>query len=184
MDEPETIARVGLAGWFGESEPNWAAVPVLGAIGDELYLIEIDADNRARSLRDLVDGYDVADRSLGIEAVFFGHAGAVFASSLDFLAGWPRGRGEVPTEVFVDDRHKAAFSCADDDIVVSVRHALRLGDAPPKRRFRFRPDTYEGAMSQLAAESRRLRDDLIAVAQERAPQKVEALRQVCKLWPA
>jgi hypothetical protein len=39
-------------------------------------------------------------------------------------------------------------------------------------------------MSDLARESRRLRDDLIAVAQERAPQKVESLQAAFKRWPA
>jgi hypothetical protein len=67
---------------------------------------------------------------------------------------------------------------------VSVRHALRPSAGPPRRQFRFRPNEYQEAMSDLARESRRLRDDLIAVAQQRAPEKVESLQDAFKHLPS
>jgi hypothetical protein len=184
VDVLEGVARVGLAGWVGESEDYWDTRLVLGIIGDDLYLVEIDGSNRERFLVDLIDDYHVDDRSLRIEIVFFGDAGGFFASPMNFLEHWPKSPADVPAEVFVDERYKAAFTKAGDDIIMSVRHALRRSDGPPKRRFRFHPNKYEEAMSDLARESRRLRDDLLAVAQQRAPQKVESLREAFRLWPA
>jgi hypothetical protein len=183
-DVLERVARVGLACWVGESEDPWDTRPVLGMIGDELYLIEIDGNNRELVLLDIIDKYKVEDRSLRIEMVFFGDAGGFFASSMNFFELWPKSPADVPADVFVDDRYKAAFTKSGDEIVISVRHALRPSDGPPKRRLRFRPNKYEEAMSDLARESRRLRDDLLAVAQERAPQKVESLQEAFKHWPA
>jgi hypothetical protein len=179
---PEEVARVALAGWVGESGDVWDTAPalVLGTIGDDLYLVEIDESNRERVLVELIDRHAVGDPSLRIELAFFGAAGGFFASSLDFLDAWPKSSADVPADVFVDDRHRAAFTKAGDDIVVSVRHALRPSDAPPKRRFRFHPSKYEEAMRDLARESRRLRDDLIAVAQQRAPHKVGSLQEALK----
>jgi len=184
VDVLEEVARVGLAGWIGESDDPWDTRPALGMIGDELYLVEIDGSNRARVLLELIDRYEVGDRNLRIEIVFFGSGGGFFASSINFLELWPRSPAAVPAEVFVDNRYKAAFTKAGDDIVMSVRHALRPSDGPPRRRFRFRPDKYQAAMSDLVRESRRLRDDLIAVAQQRAPEKVESLLEAFKHWPA
>jgi hypothetical protein len=183
-DVLERVARVGLAGWVGESECRWDTPPVLGMIGDELYLVEIDRNNRELVLLEIIDKYKVADRSLRIEIVFFGDAGGFFASSMNFFELWPKSPADVPADVFVDDRYKAAFTKSGDEIVISVRHALRPSDGPPKRQLRFCPNKYEEAMSDLARESRRLRDDLIAVAQERAPQKVESLQEAFKHWPA
>jgi hypothetical protein len=182
-DVLEGVARVGLAGWVGESKDHWDTPPVLGSIGDELYLVEIDGSNRERILVDLIDNYEV-DGSLRIEIVFFGDAGGFFASSMDFLEHWPKSAADIPADVFIDNRYKAAFTKAGDEITMSVRHALRPSDGPSKRRFRFRPNEYGEAMSDLARESRRLRDDLMAVALQRAPQKVESLREACKRWPA
>jgi hypothetical protein len=183
-DVLEAVARVGLAGWVGESKDYWDTPPVLGSIGDELYLVEIDGSNRERILVELVDRYEVDDRSLRIEIVFFGDAGGFFASSMDFLALWPKSAADVPADVFVDNNYKAAFTKAGDEITMSVRHALRPSGGPPKRHLRFRPNEYAAAMCDLARESRRLRDDVIAVAVQRAPQKVESLRDACKAWPA
>jgi hypothetical protein len=44
-DELESVARLGLACWVGESEDPWDMRRVLGMIGDELYLVEIDGSN-------------------------------------------------------------------------------------------------------------------------------------------
>ncbi|MFI5307346.1 MAG: hypothetical protein ACHQ53_08340, partial [Polyangiales bacterium] len=175
-DVPEAVARVGLACWVGESERRWDTPAVLGMIGDELYLVEIDGHNRELVLLDIIDKYDGGDRGLRIEIAFFGDAGGFFASSMDFLEHWPKSPADVPADVFIDNHHKAAFTRSGDDIVMSVRHALRSAEGPPRRRFRFRPHEYEKAMSDLARESRRLRDDLLAAAQESAPQKIESLR--------
>jgi len=183
VDPIECVARVGLAVWVGESQHRWETETVLGAIGDDLYLVEIDASNRERVLLDLIDKHEAGDRSLRVEIVFFGDAGGVFASSLEFLGLWPKSPGDVPADVFVDDRYKAAFTKAGDEITVSVRHALRPSGGPPRRRFRFRPNTYEQAIFDLAQESRRLRDELIAVAQKRTPEKVESLRGAFERWP-
>jgi hypothetical protein len=182
-DGLEAVARVGLAGWVGESDQLWDTPPILGIIG-ELYLIEIDESSRERVLLNVVDSYEVDERSLRIEIVFFGDAGGFFASSLNFLELWPKSPADVPAEVFVDNHYKAAFARAGDEITMTVRHALRPSDGPPRRRFRFRPHEYEEAMAHLARESRRLRDDAIASAQQRAPQKVESLREAFKRWPA
>jgi len=181
VDGVEGVVRVGLAAWIGENQHRWDTETVLGTIGDDLYLVEIDASNRERVLRDLIDNHEADDRSLRIEIVFFGDAGGVFASSLVFLELWPRSPADVPADVFVDDRYKAAFTKAGDEITVSVRHALRPSSGPPRRRFRFRPNTYEEAISDLTRESRRLRDELIAVALQRAPEKVESLQAAFKL---
>lgn len=183
-DVLEEVARVGLAGWVGESDDPWDATPVLGMIGDELYLVEIDGSNRERVLVELIDRYEVDDPGLRIEIVFFGDAGCFFATSMHFLDLWPRSPADMPSEVFIDDHYKAAFTNAGDEVVMSVRHALRRSDGLPKRRFRFRPGKYQEAMSELARESRRLRDDLIAVAQQRAPEKVESLREALSTSPA
>jgi hypothetical protein len=179
VDVLEGVARVGLAVWIGEDKHRWDTETVLGTIGDDLYLVEIDASNRERVLLDLIDDH-ADDRGLRIEIVFFGDAGGVFASSLHFLELWPRSPAGIPADVFVDDRYKAGFTRAGDEITVSVRHALRPS-GPPRRRFRFRPNTYEQAISELARESRRLRDELIAIAQQRAPQKVASLQAAFKL---
>lgn len=183
-DMLERVARVGLACWVGKSGSLWDMPPVLGTIGDELYLVEIDTSNRETVLLDLIDNYKVDDRTLRIEIAFFGAAGGFFASSIDFFEHWPKSPADVPADVFVDSHYKAAFTKSDDEVVVTVRHALRPSNGPPKRRLQFRPSKYEEAMSDLARESRRLRDDLIAVAQERAPQKVESLQEAFKRWPA
>ena len=183
-DVLERVARVGLAGWVREGGDLWDVPAVLGTIGDQLYLVEIDASNRERVLADLIDQYQVDDRSLRIEIVFFGDAGGFFASSMGFFELWPKSAADVPADVFIDDRYKAAFTKSDDEIVISVRHALRPSDAPPRRQLRFDPSNYEQAMSDLARDSRRLRADLMAIAQERAPQKIESLREAFKRWPA
>jgi hypothetical protein len=177
-DVLEEIARVGLAGWVGESSDLWDPPPILGMIG-ELYLVEIDASHRERMLLELIDRYVGDDRGLRIELVFFGDAGGFFASSVNFLEHWPKSPADVPADVFVDNHYKAG-----DEVVMTVRHALRPGGGAPQRRFRFRPDKYQEAMSDLARESRRLRDDLIAVAQARAPQKVASLQEAFMQWPA
>lgn len=179
-DVLEEVARVGLAGWVGERDDHWDTPRVLGVIGDELYLVEIDESNRERVLLELIDHYEVDDRSLRIEIVLFGNAGGFFASSMNFLELWPKSAADVPADVFVDHHYKAAFTKAGDEIVMTVRHALRPSDGPPKRRFRFRPNKYQEAMADLAGQSRRLRDELIAVAQQRAPEKVESLQEAFK----
>jgi hypothetical protein len=125
---------------------------------------------------ELIDRHEVADRSLRIDIVFFGNAGGFFAGSLSFLELWPKSPADVPADVLIDTHYRATFTKADDAIVVSVRHAMRRGDGPPRRQLRFRPGKYQEAMSELARESRRLRDDLIAIAQQRAPEKLESLR--------
>jgi hypothetical protein len=173
-DTLEHVARVGLAGWIGESDEEWDTPSVLGVLGEDLYLVEIDASNRERVLLELVDRYEVDEGSLGIELGFFGSAGGFFASSMRFLELWPKSPGELPADVFVDDRYKAAFTTSGDVIVMSVRHALRP-DAPPRRELRFRLDTYQPLLADLARESQRLRDDLLAAAQGRAPEKVASL---------
>ncbi len=183
-DVVERVARLGLAGWVGESEYRWDAPRVLGTIGDELYLVEIDGGTRERILLDIIDQYEVDDRGLRIEIVFFGEAGGFFASPMNFFELWPKTPADIPADVFIDNHYKAAFTKSGDEIVMSVRHALRLSDGPPKRRFRFSPNNYEDTMSDLARESRRLREDLIAAAQRRAPQKVESLQEALKHWPA
>jgi hypothetical protein len=124
----------------------------------------------------LIDRYDAHDRGLRIELAFFGDAGGFFASSMRFLEVWPKSVADVPADVLVDDHYRAAFTNAGGEMLVTVRHALRPSGGPPKRRFRFQQSRYEDAMRDLARESRRLRDDLIATAQQRAPHKVEALR--------
>jgi hypothetical protein len=182
-DQLERVERVGLAAWIGESDDHWDQPPVLGTLGDELYLVEIDGSNRERILAELIEKYEVDDPGLRIEIVFFGDAGGFFASSMQFFELWPKSAADIPAEVFVDDHYKAAFTRSDDDTVVSVRHVLRPSDGPPKRQLRFRPNEYEEAISALARESRRLRDDLIAIAEERAPQKVESLREAFKPGP-
>ena len=182
--EPEGIARVGIAAWVGESDDCWDPPPVLGVVGD-LYLVEIAGGTRERILEELVDTYEAADGRLGIEIAFFGDAGGFFASSLSFLEHWPKSHADVPADVFIDTHHRAALTLTKtgDEIAISVRHALRPIDAPPKRRFRFRSSEYEAAMSELARESRRLRDDLMAVAQQRAPDKIGSLRGAFESWP-
>jgi hypothetical protein len=186
-DVLEEVARVGLACWVGESDELWDAPPILGMIGTlgaEFYLVEIDASNRARLLLELIDDYAVHDRGPQIEIVFFGNAGGFFASSMGFLELWPKSLADIPANVLVDNHYRAAFTRAEDgEIVVSVRHALRPIDGPPRRRFRFRPSKYQDAMSELRLESRRLCDDLIAVAQQRVPDKVESLREAFEDWP-
>jgi hypothetical protein len=184
-DELEEVARVGLAGWVRESDDYWETPPVfLGMNGDDLYLVEIDGSNREGVLLELIERYDVVDRSLRIEIVLFGGAGGFFASSMEFLEHWPKSPADVPADVFIDNHHKAAFTKAGDDIVMSVRHALRPSGGPPRRQLRFAPNKYQEAMADLARESRLLRDDLIAVAQQRAPEKVESLQETFKRWPA
>jgi hypothetical protein len=182
-DGIESVARVGLAGWVGEREYGLDAPPVLGVMGGELQLVEIAGGNRELILRDLVEQYQVDDRSLGIEIAFFGDAGGFFASSMNFFERWPECPADMPAEVLVDDHHKAAFTKSGDEVVMTVRHARRPSDGPPRRRLRFRPNEYEQAMIDVARDSRRLRDDLIAVAKERAPQKLESLRAAMELWP-
>jgi hypothetical protein len=172
----EEVARVGLAGWVGQSDVPSDAPPVLGMIGDELYLVEIDESNRERVLPELIDRYEAGSRSLPIEIVLFGNAGGFFASSMNFLDLWPKSSADMPAEVLVDNHYRAAFTNAGDEIVMSVRHPLRPSDGPARRRFRFHPDKYREALSNLARESQRLRDDLIAVAQQHAPGKVASLQ--------
>ena len=137
-DVLEEVARVGLAGWVGESDDYWETPPVfLGMDGDDLYLVEIDGSNRERVLLELIDRYEVDDRSLRIDIVFFGDAGGVFASSMNFLEHWPKSPADVPADVFVDDHYKAAFTKSGDEIVVSVRHALRPSEDRPGADFDF-----------------------------------------------
>jgi hypothetical protein len=182
---PEGIARIGIAAWVGESDDCWDPPPVLGVVGD-LYLVEIDAGTRERILVELVDSYQVDERGLGLEIAFFGDAGGFFASSLSFLEHWPKSLADMPADVFIDHHHRAALTRteAGDEVAISVRHALRPSNGPPKRRFCFRSNEYEAAMSVLARESRRLRDDLMAVAQQRAPEKIDSLREAFEGWPA
>jgi hypothetical protein len=159
------------------------AAPVLGIVGDGLYLVEIDESTRERVLLNLIDDCEVDEPgSLRIDLVFFGDAGGVFASSLDFLELWPKSAAELPTEVFVDDHYNAAFSPTDDGVVVTVRHARRP-DGPPRRCLRFGAIQYEEAMTHLVRESRRLRAELLANAQQRAPHKLDALRESLERWP-
>jgi hypothetical protein len=181
-DVIEEVARVGLACWVGQSERDWDA-PVLGMIGDELYLVEIDGSNRERVLRDLMDMYEVDDRSLRIEIALFGDAGGFFSSPLSFLGLWPKSPADVPAEVFVDSYYKAVFTDAAGEIVMSVRHAMRPSGGPPKRRFRFRSNKYEGLMSDLTRQARSVRDDLIALAQQRAPDRVASLQEAFDAGP-
>lgn len=184
-DELEEVVRVGLAGWVGQSDEDGDEPPYLGMIGDDadLYLLEIDAGNRARLLPELIDHCEVDDRGLRVELVFFGSAGSCFASAIHYLQHWPKSAADVPAEVFIDTHYKASFTSTGDEIAVSVWNALRPG-GPPKRRFRIRADSYEQAIGELAREARRLRDELIAIAQQRAPEKVAALQSVFRHWPA
>jgi hypothetical protein len=175
MADLEGIERVGFAVWFDGSDHRWDTLPVLGIVGDDSYLFEIDGTNRERLLLDIVDNYDVEARGLRIEVAFFGKDGGFFASPMNFLELWPKSAADLPADVFIDERYRAAFSRVGDEIVVSVRHALRPSDGPTRRRLRFRPNEYEETIAHLAEESERLRDDLITAAQERAPQKVRAL---------
>lgn len=185
MTSPETIARVGIAGWVGESGDVWdtAPVAVLGTIGDDLYLVEIDEGNRERLLVQLVERYARDGLAPRVDIALFGAAGGFFASSLSTFDAWPKSPAELPANVFIDAHHQAAFTQPDDGIVMTVRHALRP-DRPPKRCFRFEASKYEDAMRDLTLASRRLRDDLLALARERAPHEVEALRAALALWPA
>jgi hypothetical protein len=177
MSVAEAVARVGLACWVADRTDVWDTPPaVLGTIGDDLYLVEIDANNRERIVSELIDRYEAESRTLRIELAFFGGAGGFFASSMHRLAGWPKSPSDVPADIFVDDHYRAAFTHEGGEILVTVRHALRPSGGPPKRRFRFDPNQYQDAMLDLARESRRLRDDLIAKAQQLAPHKVESLR--------
>jgi hypothetical protein len=184
-DVIEEVARVGIAAWVGESDEEWGT-PVLGMIGDELYLVEIGGSQRERVLLELIERHEVGEGGLGIEIVFFGNAGGIFASSVEFLERWPKSSADVPADVFIDNYYKVALTKVDDgdEIVMSVRHVLRPGAGPPKRRLRFRPNEYQEAISELAREARRLRDDLIAVAEQRAPEKVESLHDAFQDWPA
>jgi len=122
----------------------------------------------------LIDKYKGDDPALRIAIVFFGDAGGFFASSMEFFELWPKSAADVPADVLVDNHYRAAFTRSGDEIVVSVRHALRPSDGPPRRRIRFHSSKYEEAMSDLARESRRLRDDLISVAQVEARAIVDA----------
>lgn len=184
MSVPEAVARVGLACWVADRSDVWESPAVLGTMGDDLCLVEIDESNRERLVLELIDGYEGGERTLRIELAFFGDAGGFFASSLRFLEAWPESPADVPADVFVDDHYRAAFTNAGGEVVVTVRHALRPAGGPPKRRFRFHPDQYQGAMSDLARQARRLRDDLLAKAQQRAPHKVESLRSAFEIGRA
>jgi hypothetical protein len=179
-DVPEYVTRVGLAGWIGESDDQWDPPPVLGVLGEDLYLVEIHPLNRERILLELVERHDVDEPMVRIEVVFFGNQGGFFASSMRFLELWPRAAADLPVEVFVDERYKATFVDARDEVVMSVRHALRP-DARPRRQLHFRLSMYEEAMAELRRESRRLREDLIAVAREHAPEKVDSLVRAFEL---
>jgi hypothetical protein len=182
-DVIEEVARVGLAAWVGQSEHDGDASPVLGMIGDELYLVEIDESSRERVLLQVMDMYELDDRSLRIEIALFGDAGGFFSSPLSFLGLWPKSPADIPAEVYIDSYYKAAFTDAAGDIVMSVRHAMRPGDGPPKRRFRFRANRYGELMSDLARQSRTVRDDLIALAQQRAPDRVASLQEAFDAGP-
>jgi hypothetical protein len=174
----EAVSRVGIACWLSETTDVWDSPAVLGTAGDDLCLMELDASNRERILAELVDRHDAGDHGLPIELAFFGDAGGFFASSMRFLALWPKSSADLPADVFIDDHYRAAFTHAGGEVLVTVRHALRPG-GPPKRRLRFEASRYEDAMRELARESRRLCDDLIATAQQRAPHKVASLRAAC-----
>lgn len=178
-DPIETVARCGLAAWASESHELWETPTVLGIVG-ELQLIEIVAGNRGRVVADLVDRHDLHEPKLLVELAFFGEEGGFFASPIPYLELWPKSAAELPAEVFVDDRYKAAFTYEADGVIVTVRHPLRPS-APPRRRLRFRSGAYEAAMIELAMESRRLCDDLIAHAQRSAPEKVESIRSALDL---
>jgi len=183
-EEIEEIVRVGLALWVGQGEDLWETTQVLGVLGDDLCLVEIDASNRDRILADVVDNYEVHDRMLRSEIVLFGDAGGFFACSIEFLELWPKSLADLPSDVFIDDRYKAVFTRAGDRVVMIVRHARRPSGGVPTRQFRFGSRKYEETVSDLAAASRRLRDDLVTVAQQRAPQIVESLRETLENWPA
>ena len=172
----EEVVRVGLAGWIGEGDDPWDAPRVLGVMG-ELYLVEIDEGNRERVLLELIDRHEIDTRNSRLELVLFGSTGSVFASSLSYFQHWPRSSANLPADVLIDDRYRATFAGTDDEIVVTVRHALRSSDVPPQRRLRFRQSEYEQAIAELSRESQRLREDLLALAQRRAPEKVESLRE-------
>jgi hypothetical protein len=179
-DQPEYVARVGLAGWIGESDDEWDPPPVLGVLGEDLCLVELDASNRERILLELVERFDVADPVVRIELVFFGDAGGFFASSMRFLPLWPKSAQELPAEALVDERYRATFVEAEGEVVISVRHALRP-DAPPRRQLRFHASAYQDTIAELALASTRLRDELIAVAEQRAPEKVASLLRAFEL---
>ena len=183
MADVEGIGRVGLAVWFDGGDRRWDTLPVLGIVGDDSYLVEIDGPNRERIILGIVDSYDVDARGLRIEIAFFGKDGGFFASPMNFLELWPKTPAGVPADVFIDDHYKAAFTSAGDEILVSVRHVLRPSGGPSRRRLRFRSNEYEETISRLAEESEHLRDDLIAAAQERAPQKVRALQAAFRRLP-
>ena len=183
-DLPEAVVRVGLAAWSEVREYGWDEPAVLGVMGEKLCLIEIAETNRHRMILDIVDDYDVADGNLAVDIAFFGEAGGFFASPVNFLESWPRSLADAPVDVFIDTHHKATFTKVGDEMVTSVRFATAFRERPPKRRFRFRANEYEEAMSELAREARRLRDDLLAAAEERTPQKVKSLQEALKRWPA
>src|SRR5262245_6574991 len=126
MSEIEAVSRVGLAGWVGGSgsEQWWETPTVLGIIGDDLHLIEIDGGNRERLVLELVDNYDIDAGSLRIDLVFFGDEGGFFASSMHFLELWPRSVADVPADVLIDNHNRAAFTKEGDEVVVSIRHAM------------------------------------------------------------
>lgn len=182
VDGIEAVARVGVAAWIGEHAYREAPSPLLGIIGDELYLVELHDGSRARIAIDIVDRFEGDIGGLRIELALFGAGGGFFACSMRYLELWPKSAAQVPVEVFLDNYHKAAFTITGDEVVLTVRHALRP-TAAPRRQLRFRSGEYESAMAQLADESCRLRDDLIVVAEQRAPEKVEALQEAFTHWP-
>ena len=187
MVDVEGVGRLALAVWFDASGDRLDTLTVLGIAGDDSYLLEIDEANRERLVRDIVDNYDVLAGiapTLRIEIAVFGKRGGFFASSMDFLERWPKSSAEVPADIFIDDHYKAAFTNVGDEIVVSVRHALRPSDGPPRRRLRFPPNEYEEAIAHFAAASRRIRDDLITAAEQRAPGKIGVLLAAFRHWPA
>jgi hypothetical protein len=170
--------------WVAQGEDLWETPQILGVLGDELCLVEIDVSNRDRLLADVVDNYEVRDRTLRSEVVLFGDAGGFFACSVEFLELWPKALSDLPSDVSIDSRYKAVFTRAGDQVVMSVRHARRFSGGAPTRLFRFDSRIFEKTLSDLATASRRLRDDLLAVAQQRAPQIVESLRETLRNWPA
>src|SRR5262245_20077793 len=103
-------------------------------------------------LRELVDRFGAEDGNPWIDLVFFDAAGGVFASSLGYLHLWPVSPSDLPKEIFVDERYKATFAASSDEVVVSVRHALRPSASTPRRQLRFQPSQYVQAISELVRE--------------------------------
>lgn len=183
MTEAERVVRVGHAVWFDGCEHLRGTPSILGMVGDDGYLVEIDGANRERLILDMIDSCATGARSLRIEMAFFGRAGNFFASPVNFIEHWPRSSTDMPADVFIDERYKATFTRAGDEVVVNVRHALRPPGGPQRRRLRFGSNEYDEMLSHLEQEAHRLRDDLVTAALERAPAKVGVLQAAFRRPP-